>query len=172
MQGPTAEVVSAYEAAMSEVELDDGKRQGVHEARQGASFLSWKVVEPKATRPNHLITADACAFRIEVQLNQPVRNGKAIIALRNHDGQLMCAWGVNRLHLAIGRHEIDYSLPSLPLRPGPYHWEVSLWEGYELLDKWFCLPDLIIATVPQTHPDERWTGILNVPCEIEIRKSD
>jgi hypothetical protein len=31
------------------------------------------------------------------------------------------------------------------------------------------VPDMIIATEGHQHPQDEWNGILNVPCQFEIR---
>jgi hypothetical protein len=51
------------------------------------------------------------------------------------------------------------------LRPGPYYWQVSLWDDIEQIDLWDCIPEMVIATEGHQHPSDEWNGILNVPCE-------
>jgi hypothetical protein len=60
----------------------------------------------------------------------------------------------------------------LPLRPGAYSWQVSLWEDGELLDLWDCLPELNIATPVFQHAKDSWNGILNIPCEFSIQPNE
>ena len=57
-----------------------------------------------------------------------------------------------------------YRLPSLPLRPGSYNLRVTLYDDQGLIDDWECLPELVIATKPATHPKDEWAGLLNIPC--------
>jgi len=70
--------------------------------------------------------------------------------------------------LGIGEHEFRYTFPMLPLRPGPYSWQVSLYDEGEQLDAWDCVPEMIIATEGHQHPDDEWNGVLNIPSEFTI----
>lgn len=167
--GPTAKVVGSYEASFASTSFDDVRKA---EADHGlARFLGWRVVEPRAEQPNILTTLGPVIFQIVVQINKPVQNGVHGINLWNNDNQLMWGWAAYNLRLEPGIHEFCYTLPALPLRPGVYHWLVSLWEGEELLDLWHCIPELIIATEPLTHPRDEWTGVLNVPCDFHVNRS-
>lgn len=172
MRGSSGEVVSAYEAETSIVSRTEPGRRDVPTATLDTRFLSWEVVDPRAGKPNLLTTLGECVFKVVVRVARPIRNGHHGIALRNHEGQLMWAWAATNVQLAVGLHELVYTLPTLPLRPGVYHWQVSLYEDGALLDHWYCVPDLIIATEPQTHPSDEWVGVLNVPCGLTIRVSE
>jgi len=46
-------------------------------------------------------------------------------------------------------------------------WQVSLYEDGKLIDLWDCSPELIVATTPRTHPRDEWSGVLNIPCELD-----
>ena len=67
------------------------------------------------------------------------------------------------LDLGAGMHVFSHTFPSLPLRPGAYQWQVSLWDGTEMLDLWDCGPDMTIATDVHQHHMDEWNGILNLP---------
>ena len=79
-------------------------------------------------------------------------------------------WGtaVNNLELPPGTHTLVHELPYLPLRPGPYVWRVSLHDENELLDDWQCVPEMLVATEPVTHPYDEWAGFLNIPEEFSV----
>ena len=142
------------------------------DAHVPARFLRWEIVEPKAEQPNMLTTLGPVTFRIVVKVNKLITDGVHGIALRNSDNQLIWTWAVYNLHLGLGIHEFVYTLPSLPLRPGIYPWHVSLYNEGSLLDEWNCTPELIVATQPLTHPRDEWSGILNMPCEFQLRKGE
>jgi lipopolysaccharide transport system ATP-binding protein len=167
--GPPHEVVSAYETAMTR-----GDRNG-HEPSRGPAtkgrFLRWEIVEPRAASPHLLSTLGAARMKFVVEVRDAVRIGHHGIALRNLDGQLMWAWAAEGVELSAGVHEFFYSFPALPLRPGPYTWHVSLYDGSELVDAWDCLPEMIIATEGFQHPRDEWNGVLNVPCNFLIREA-
>ena len=60
----------------------------------------------------------------------------------------------------------------LPLRPGVYSWQVSLWNEDGMLDLWNCSPELIVASENHQHPLDKWNGILNMPSTMEIHELD
>ena len=103
-------------------------------------------------------------------MNEDIRNGVHGIALFNSDHQLMWATSVNNLKLKSGSHSLRFKLPSLPLRPGIYHWDVSIWEGGRCFDRWTCVPEMIVGTKPVTHPQEEWQGLLNIPWEFQAEQ--
>jgi hypothetical protein len=105
-----------------------------------------------------------------LRLDKPVADGHHGIALFNHEHQLMWAWSVNHLQLPSGMHEFCYDFPSLPMRPGLYNWEVSLFEEDKEIDRWVCVPEMIIATEIHQHPDDQWNGILNLPCQFSAKR--
>ena len=63
---------------------------------------------------------------------------------------------------------LSHTFPSLPLRPGAYQWQVSLWDNGEMLDLWDCLPEMTIATQVHQHHMDEWNGILNLPSEFPL----
>jgi hypothetical protein len=72
------------------------------------------------------------------------------------------------LSLNPGITVFSHTFPSLPLRPGAYQWQVSLFEGDQLLDVWDTLPEMIIATEVHQHHLDEWNGILNIPAKLSI----
>jgi lipopolysaccharide transport system ATP-binding protein len=172
LQGPTADVVSAYEGATLMGSRSNRGQNRPEADMPGSQFLSWEIVEPRSERPNVLTTTERCVLTFTVQVAKPIHHGLHGITLRNHEGQMMWGWATFNLRLAAGRHEMRYTLPSLPLRPGVYHWQVSLWEDGSMLDNWHCVPEMVIATPPLTHPRDEWTGILNIPCDFAIMSAE
>jgi lipopolysaccharide transport system ATP-binding protein len=163
--GLTAEVVSAYETAA----LSRGivKAQRPDGARSKAQFQAWEIVEPRASQPHLLDSLDPVTVKFIVQVNQPVRSGHHGIAL--YDSELRLMWGTeaNSIRLDPGIHQFVYTFPSLPLRPGLYSWQVSLYDGSGVVDMWDCLPEFLVATAPVTHSRDEWAGILNLPSRFE-----
>ncbi len=142
-------VVSAYELASTTASFSD--TNSTKGAYTRARFLRWEILEPK-----------------QDEINEPIRNGAHGIALWNSDNQLMWGWATSNLELKAGAQEFIYTLPGLPLRPGNYSWHISLYSEESLLDEWHCLPELIVATKPLTHPRDEWSGILNIPCNFKV----
>jgi len=164
--GPTAEVASAYETDMTSGEW--GVRQA-SDARQGkARFRRWDIVEPRTEPSNLLTTLGPVGLRFTLDVNQPLRMGKHGIALFNMERQLMWAWAASDLEFNPGVHELRYTFPVLPLRPGSYYWQVTLHDEHGLVDSWDCIPEMIIATENYQHHMDQWNGVLNVPSEFAV----
>jgi lipopolysaccharide transport system ATP-binding protein len=161
--GPTAEIVGAYEAAMSSG--GDGEERCSEARKAKARFVRWEVVEPRAEQPNQLTSLGPVRLKFVVQVTRPVQSGHHGIALYNVEGQLLWGTATDNLSLSPGTYQLVYVLPGLPLRPGPYVWRASLYDADGLVDVWDCMPDLIVCTEPLTHRRDEWAGILNVPYE-------
>lgn len=159
----TAKVVSAYEMAPYAASADSTRR-----ADAAARFTGWKIVDSPAAEPNLLMTQGPVRFKMIVQVSKLVRDGHHRISLWNGDSQLMWAWATDHLELEPGIHGFEYTLPGLPLKPGAYTWQVSLYSGGVLVDEQYGVPALVIGTAPLTHPLDEWSGVLNVPCEFRV----
>jgi lipopolysaccharide transport system ATP-binding protein len=160
-QGPTAEIAANYEAAAS----------GEHDAQDRpdsphviARFQSWKILEPAGAHSNALNSFGPIVIVFTLQIKRPLRNVHHGIVLYNGERQLIWGTGFDGLELEKGIHHFYYELPTLPLRPGAYHWRVTLHDDHGLIDDWDCLPELVVATKPVTHRMDDWAGILNIPC--------
>jgi lipopolysaccharide transport system ATP-binding protein len=165
-EGPTHEVVSAYEAAMTSGEWLRQERPDASHVK--ARFLKWEIVAPRGDQPNVLTDLGPVTIRFLVQVNEPIRLGHHGIALFNSEGQLMWAWAANNLSLDVGMHELRYTFPMLPLKPGSYGWHVSLYDSNGLADVWYGVPEMIVATPSYQHPHDQWNGPLNLPCQLHI----
>jgi len=164
--GATHEVVSAYESEMAR-----GDRNGPQQDRgtnSKARFLRWEIAEPRGESPHSLTLLTPVTFRFWLDVREPVRHAHHGIALFNAERQLMWASAEDNLMLEPGIHELRYGFPMLPLRPGPYTWEHSIWEGDRQLD--FCgfTPEMIVATEGFQHPRDEWNGVLNLPVEFRL----
>ena len=90
------------------------------------------------------------------------------IALYDYENQLIWARAASNLELGVGDHDLDYTFPMLPLRPGIYSWHVSMYDEHGLVDVWFCCPEMTVSTENHQHPSDRWNGILNMPCQFRV----
>jgi ABC-type polysaccharide/polyol phosphate transport system ATPase subunit len=169
LSGSMLEVVSAYEASFSAFPsiVEDGRAEGIDSTR----FLSWRIAEPCSDRPNVLDSFGRVIFESSLAVNEDIHEGVHGIALFNSDHQLIWATSVDKLELKSGWYNLRFKLPSLPLRPGVYHWDVSIWEGGRCFDRWTCVPEMIVGTKPVTHPDEEWQGLLNMPWEFQAEEA-
>jgi lipopolysaccharide transport system ATP-binding protein len=167
--GPTAEVVGAYEAAFGSGETV--RQGGSGDKKVKARFLSWEIVEPRAELPNLLTTLGPFTVRFRAEINQPVRLGVHGVEINDAAGQLVWGNAAYNLTLHPGIHEFEHRIEGLPLKPGPYSWRVTLFDEFERIDMWDCLPELMIGTKPQGHPRDEWAGFLNVGSQLSIHSN-
>ncbi len=165
--GSTAEIVGAYESAMT-----TGTASTNADRSEKARFLSWEILEPRTDSLHMLTSLGPVTVQFKVQVNQTLQRGHHGVALFNMDRQLMWAWAKDDVRLEEGVYRFIYTFPMLPLRPGSYVWQVSLWEDKDLLELWDCLPEMNIATQVFQHPRDEWNGVLNVPCDFSIRQAE
>ena len=163
--GPVAEVVSAYESAMTSGTKGSHADQG-----GGVRFLRWEIGDGRGEAPHILSSLGPVTVRFVVEVNKPIRRGHHGVALFNMERQVMWASAKDGIVMEPGLHSLTYTFPMLPLRPGMYGWQVSVWEDGDLVELWDCVPEMNIATQVFQHARDEWTGVLNVPCELSIRK--
>ena len=166
--GPTHEVVSAYESAMARgIREGNGLTPAARNVSK-ARFLKWKITNPTSEPSHTLLSSGPVTVGFTIELDQPVKKAQHGVALFNTDRQLIWANANNNLTLDPGVHVLSVSFPSLPLRPGMYQWQVSIWDEDDMLDLWDCLPEMNIATEVHQHPFDEWNGILNLPSEFSV----
>jgi lipopolysaccharide transport system ATP-binding protein len=163
--GPTHQVVSAYESAMARTDSNGAQHRG---AGTKAHFVKWEIAEPLAGEPHVLRELGPVTVKFTVKVNQPIRKGHHGCALFNNDRQLMWAWGTDGVQLEPGFHELSYTFPLLPLRLGPYTWEVSLYDDGSEVDAWQCEPEMNVATPNYQHQFDHWNGMLNIPSQFHV----
>jgi ABC-type polysaccharide/polyol phosphate transport system ATPase subunit len=162
--GPTPKVVGAYESTMGGSDWKPSDRSG----RQcNTRFLKWELEATKSETPHTLNSFGPVGVHFYVRVSEAVRRGIYGIALFNAEREVMWAGACHDLSLEPGIHLLSHRFPSLPLRPGVYSWQVSLWREAELLDLWDALPELNIDTEAYQHPMDQWSGVLNIPAEFD-----
>ncbi len=166
--GPASETVSAYELAMSTSERNsaaEGSR-----GSSGAQFRGWQMDSPEGGQTLHSLGPVRIKFRLDV--HQALRHIHHGIALFNSERQLVWAFSTDNLTFTPGTTYLGYEFPFLPVRPGVYSWQVSLWSDEGNVDLWDAMPEMIVATENYQHARDEWNGILNVPCTFETRKEN
>jgi len=168
MSGPTAEVIAQYEAAT----LAGGSRgtERAGEIQPKARFLRWAIVEPRAEQPNFVTAPGPVRVKFTVEARERLRMGQIGIALFTSGSDLVWAWVSEKFEMEPGVHDLHVAFPYLPLRPGSYTWDPALWDDQTELDHWACVPPLVIATENYQHHDDKWNGILNLPCQFSVAK--
>jgi len=154
--GSTAAVLGEYEAALSSGQRNQNQRSTGTQTK--ARFVRWQIDGTESGSSNFLTTMGVVTVHFQVEAFASIQNGHHGIALYNGERQLMWAWAKESVHLEPGVHEFSYTFPTLPLRPGPYSWQVSLWENGKVLDMWDCVPDMIITT--EGHQHRRMHGMV------------
>jgi hypothetical protein len=131
-------------------------------------FLRWELVDSSDADSRTLTNLGPVTVRFSIEIDQSVGNGQHGVALFSADRQLIWAWAAENVKLEIGLHHLYYTFPMLPLRPGPYFWQVSFYDDSECIDAWDCLPEMVVATETHQHQHDQWNGILNMPSRFEI----
>jgi len=169
--GTTGETTSAYELAMSSNESGTSGRAPT--SRGKARFQSWSILSSPADSPRTLDTLGPVRVAFQIEVNEPISRAHQGIALFNADRQLIWAFSADNLSFATGANELIYEFPYLPVRPGPYSWQVSLWNDEGNVDLWDAVPEMLVATENFQHSRDEWNGVMNIPCEYSIqRKSE
>jgi lipopolysaccharide transport system ATP-binding protein len=166
--GLTHEVVSAYESAMSSGDRANGNRP--ESSTSKARFTGWEIAEPAGESPNVLAALGPVRIRFRLSVRQPTHHGHHGIALFDMDRRLMWAFATDDLSFDAGVVELCYDFPFLPLRPGAYFWQVSLWDDDGSVDLWDAVPEMLIATENYQHTRDEWNGLFNLPCQFALSK--
>jgi len=167
--GPTAAILGEYEAALSSGRRKENQRSTGTPTK--ARFVRWQIDGTESGSSNFLTTMGAVTIRFQVEVLAPIQNGNHGIVLYNGERQLMWGWATDGVVLEVGTHEFCHTFPTLPLRPGPYSWLVSLREHGDVVDQWDCTPEMIIETEVHQHPRDEWSGVLNMPCQFKVCRS-
>ena len=168
--GATGETVSAYELAMSSSERGTSDR--AVNGQEKARFQSWRLESGTEETKHTLDSLGPVRLKFTVEVNAPLRHVHHGIALFNSERQLIWAFSTDNLSFTPGITDLAYKFPFLPVRPGAYSWQVSLWSDEGNVDLWDAVPEMIVATENYQHARDEWNGILNVPCIFEFRKEN
>ncbi len=141
--GPTGEVTSAYELAMSSREQT--KRDGNFRSYGKARFQGWTILSSPAVSPRTLDSLGPVRVAFQLDVSEPIDRAHQGIALFNADRQLIWAFSADNLSFSAGANEVVYEFPYLPVRPGPYSWQVSLWNDEGNVDLWDAVPEMLVA---------------------------
>jgi ABC-type polysaccharide/polyol phosphate transport system ATPase subunit len=160
MDGATSDVLATYESVMSS---RTGMKSSGRVDNAKGQFIRWEIEGQPAERSHVLSTLGRVTVNFYVDSASSLRNVLHGAALFNAERQLMWAQAAPNLNLESGITVFSYTFPMLPLRPGAYQWQVSLWDGRQMVDLWDCLPEMNIATEVRQHPQDEWNGILNIP---------
>ena len=164
--GPAADVTNRYEASFMETPVAG---TGVHSP--GAVFLDWTLGADGA-KTCALSTFGPVVVRFTLRVDRPIRRGHHGLALYDRDNLVVWGASADQLDLDIGQYEIAYAIDSLPLRPGPYRWHVSLFDDGRFITNLDCVPEMSVETPPLGHRRDEYAGFLNLPHTLEFRRLD
>ena len=164
--GPTLDVVSAYERAFTERTEVNVQEES---SGQGIQFLKWELVVEDGALPNVLQHFDPVCFRVVIRLTEKILKGNYAILLFDDAGRIIWHGNCELSGLEPGTLEFLHRLPTLPIRPGAYRWKVGIYDGRKWTDPWWALPELIVGTKPLLNSSDEFMGILNLSCDMEIR---
>jgi lipopolysaccharide transport system ATP-binding protein len=168
--GPAAQVLAAYEASFrrgvprDEADVDGG------DAKQ-AKFTGWFLDTDEPARSSVLATTGPVEVTFQLDVRTPIRRARHGIALLSPTGQNLWGTAVTDLEFVPGTYELRHSLPDIPIQPGVYSWQVSIYTDDGMIDLWDCLPDLVVSTPPVTHYRDEYAGVLNLPSQFTLRGS-
>jgi ABC-type polysaccharide/polyol phosphate transport system ATPase subunit len=162
-QGRAGEIIANYESTSLQPETESGAEK--------RCFQSWSI-----GGHGNVLRDDTqeVAFHFRVHLEEPVSQGHFGVAILTDSNSILTGWGFDNLEIPAGQQEIVVRVPGLPIRPGAYSLTCSIYDrgnnlsGGRLVEQWYGLPPLIIDTVPVSHPQDRWAGILNIPADFQV----
>jgi len=168
-EGTAPSVIGAYEAAM----FSEGLSACDHSDGQNlVRFLRWELEVKDSNQPHVLSTLGPFHVNFQVETRKPIHRGVHGAALLNAGRDIVWASAVDSLELSPGFHTFSHGFPSLPVRPGAYFWQVSLWEDDQQLELWDCSPEMIVASEVHQHPLDEWSGVLNIPVSFRTLKRE
>jgi ABC-type polysaccharide/polyol phosphate transport system ATPase subunit len=172
--GLVGDVVSSYEAAVARGDMGapSAPRDIVSGTRPETRFVRWYLGVGPDSDLYRLDSLGEVTVHFELWLDRAVHCGHHGVTLFNANREIIWGKALDALRLSPGLHAISYTFPSLPLRPGAYFWQVSLWQDGELFDAWDCLPEMTVDTPNFQHPRDEWSGLLNIPTEVRIREME
>jgi lipopolysaccharide transport system ATP-binding protein len=168
--GPTGEAVARYESESLGGGTVSGKE---HEsAAYQARYTGWTLQNDGAPDSHTINNLKPVEFRMAFDVRNEISGAYGGFEIFDLEGELV--WSANSsdqgrgdLVLRPGAHAFVFHLPMLPIKPGAYKLHASLYrrEGRKLLDDWWAMPELVVATPPLSHPQDEWQGMINLPCE-------
>ena len=165
--GPALDAVSAYERAFTERTDVNAQEETIG---QGIQFLKWELVVEDGAPSNVLRHFDAVSFRVVIRLPEQILKGRYAILLLDDAGRIIWHGNFELSGLQPGTFEFLHRLPTLPIKPGAYRWKAGVYDGHQWTDGWWALPEMVVGTKPMTNTGDEFQGILNLPCEMEVRE--
>jgi lipopolysaccharide transport system ATP-binding protein len=155
--GPTQDVINQYEMHMTERNDED--------ANNRHCFLGWSFRDGSNVLEQHDAAVELC---VDVNIPEKVSGGHFGTTIVGDDGRIVAGWAFDEISLSAGRTQLILKLEGLPIRPGTYLLQFSLFNhgnnltGGKVLEIWHAAPRLIVNSELFGHPQELWSGPLNI----------
>lgn len=170
-RGNAADVVDEYYRSTGGTSVNAVRNRDVPEGC--VRYINWYLQQSSAG-DHKCFTGDSCRFQFELICKRSVEQANFGLALWSPDGNLTWAmrnldYGGQCIHLKQGTYEIEFSIATLPVRPGSYKISVSvndLLEGN--LDAWYAQPELAVLPKNESGIPPQWQGSLNLPGKFTI----
>ena len=168
--GSTVEVIAAYEAAMTERSKEVLTKLGSNAPSHVIDFISWELIHGEPGPPHVLTHFGPVAIKALVSVPYALTKGTYGALLTDDVGRTVWHGNWEFSNLAVGTHELVIRMPSLPIRPGSYHWKMAMYDGNKWGEPWFGFPPLAVGTEPLTNTSDEFGSVLNIACEFEIKE--
>lgn len=170
VNGPTQEVIDAYHENIR------GRREVVGSDRVVTApmgFVRWSVGADSGGMLYQTQSLKPLTMSFRLLVNEPVRQVHFGLAIYSTDGQLIWAMKTTDtykeyLDFNAGKYDIQFKIPSLPLKENNYYLKVSVNTRFKQYDVWDVEPVLEIVTKTDSVLPNRWQGVVNMPCEVNI----
>ena len=159
--GKAGDVITAYETSRS--------ASPTMSSNGRSAFISWSFDGSRNTVKDGLLPQ---TLRLTLNLAAEVNKGHLGIQIVDDRNALLASWGFDDLSLEQGLSEIAVELPSLPLRPGVYAMNCTLFNngnnltGGKVVDVWNASPNIVVEASELAHSQDEWSGLLNLPARI------
>jgi hypothetical protein len=90
----------------------------------------------------------------------------------NDEGRIVAGWAFDDLSVPEGCRQLILRLERLPIKPGNYSLQFSLFNrgnnlnGGKVVEIWHALPGLVVTSEYYGHPQEQWSGMLNIKASL------
>jgi ABC-type polysaccharide/polyol phosphate transport system ATPase subunit len=165
--GSALDVISSYETAFTQT----GQALGPQASANGVvQFERWELLVDDQEPRNVIQHLGPVSFRVVISIPKRIAKGLYNILLVDDQGRIMWHGNFELSALEAGTFEFLHRLPTLPLKPGVYRWKAGVYDGHQWSDAWWALPELVVGTKPMTNTADEFQGMLNLPCEMEVRE--
>lgn len=159
--GPTTDVINQYEMHM--LENNSGVPGSSH------CFIRWSLSDGGNVLR---VTDETVGISIELETAEHITGGHFGAVIANDEGRIVAGWAFDDFNLPAGHARLTLEFDALPVKPGIYSLQFSLFNhgnnlnGGKVLEIWHAVPRLVVDTEYYGHPQESWSGPLNIKASL------